>query len=110
QQNLFETDLSDASVVTLYLLSSVNIKLRPKLLEELKPGSRVVSNTFDMDEWQPDEQRTVGGRNLYLWIIPANVSGRWDWENENEKYTLDLSQDFQNVSGSLKIGNENYKL
>ncbi len=70
--DLFETDIREATVVTLYLLSSLNLKLQPKLLKELKPGSRVVSQTFDMGDWKPDKEIEVDGRSVYLWIIPAN--------------------------------------
>lgn len=72
-QDLFQTDLSEASVVTLYLLPAVNLRLRPKLLSELKPGTRVVSHSFDMGDWKPDKTVTVqpGGQILYLWTIPA---------------------------------------
>lgn len=70
-QDLFETNLSDATVVTLYLLPSINLKLRPKLLEELKPGTRVVSHSFDMGDWKPDQSAQVEGRAIYYWVIPA---------------------------------------
>jgi precorrin-6B methylase 2 len=70
--DLFETDLSEASVVTLYLLGSLNQKLLPKLQRELKPGSRIVSHAFTMgDLWKPDAERTVNGKTIYLWIVPA---------------------------------------
>jgi precorrin-6B methylase 2 len=69
--DLFETDLSEASVVTLYLLGSLNQKLLPKLQRELKPGSRIVSHAFTMGElWKPDAERTVNGKTIYLWIVP----------------------------------------
>jgi ubiquinone/menaquinone biosynthesis C-methylase UbiE len=67
--NLFEADLSKASVVTLYLLPSVNMKLRPKLWRELKPGARVVSHSFDMEDWKPTKTTEVNGRKIYLWVI-----------------------------------------
>ncbi|WP_373521881.1 cyclopropane-fatty-acyl-phospholipid synthase family protein [Aquiflexum sp.] len=67
--NLFEADVREASVVTLYLLESLNLKLRPKLLEQLKPGSRVVSNTFNMGDWVPDKVESVNGYTIYLWTI-----------------------------------------
>lgn len=67
--NLFEADVREASVVTLYLLESLNLKLRPKLLEQLKPGSRVVSNTFSMGDWVPDKTESVDGYTIYLWTI-----------------------------------------
>jgi SAM-dependent methyltransferase len=69
EQNLFDADISEASVVTLYLLSSVNLRLRPKLWQELKPGTRVVSHMFDMGDWEPDEEINVNGRRIYLWTI-----------------------------------------
>lgn len=72
-QDLFQTDLKDATVVTLYLLPEVNLRLRPKLLSELQPGTRVVSHSFDMGDWKPQKTVTVqpGGQRLYLWTIPA---------------------------------------
>jgi precorrin-6B methylase 2 len=70
QADLFETDISEASVVTLYLLSTLNLKLRPKLLEELDPGSRMVSHAFGMSGWEPDEVRKVNDRTIYMWTVP----------------------------------------
>jgi ribosomal protein L11 methylase PrmA len=69
--DLFEVDLSPATVVTLYLLPSLNLKLQPKLFKELKPGTRIVSHAFDMGEWKPEQQLDVNGRNVYFWTIPA---------------------------------------
>ena len=79
ENDLFEADIHEASVVTLFLLSSVNLKLRPKLLQDLKPGTRVVSNTFDMGDWKPEKEVTVGdpdeqsylSHRLFLWVVPA---------------------------------------
>jgi cyclopropane fatty-acyl-phospholipid synthase-like methyltransferase len=68
-QDLFESNISDATVVTLYLLPSLNEKLMPKLKKELKPGTRVVSHAFSMGTWEPDEKREIGGRTIYLWRI-----------------------------------------
>lgn len=70
QGNLFEMDFSDATVVTLYLLPSVNMKLRPMLLEQLKPGTRIVSHAFDMGDWKPEKTETVDGSTLYFWTVP----------------------------------------
>lgn len=70
QADLFESDFSEASVVTLYLLSTINMKLRPILLKQLKPGTRVVSHAFDMGDWEPDETRMVNGTRIYLWTVP----------------------------------------
>jgi len=71
EKNLFEADFKPASVVTLYLLTSVNMKLRPKLLTDLKPGTRVVSHNFDMGDWKPDKTVEFQGRRLFQWTIPA---------------------------------------
>jgi ribosomal protein L11 methylase PrmA len=68
--DLFETDLSGASVVTLYLLPSLNVKLMPKLMKELKPGTRIVSHAFDMGDWKPEQEIDVNGRRVYFWTIP----------------------------------------
>lgn len=75
-QDLFQTDFKEATVVTLYLLPEVNLRLRPKLLSDLKPGTRVVSHSFDMGDWKPEKTITVqpGGQRLYLWTIPAKTS------------------------------------
>jgi SAM-dependent methyltransferase len=70
-QDLFETDLREATVVTLYLLPSLNLKLRPKLLAELKPGSRIVSHSFDMGDWKPEQTLNINGRMVYFWTVPA---------------------------------------
>jgi len=69
EQNLFDADLREATVVTLYLLSSVNLKLRPKLLREVRPGTRVVSHAFDMGDWEPDQELDVGQRKVYFWRV-----------------------------------------
>src|SRR6185436_11168916 len=71
QQDILTVDLSSASVVTMYLLPDVNLKLRPNLLSQLKPGSRVVSHSFNMGDWKPDKTEIVSGRTIYLWTIPA---------------------------------------
>ena len=71
ENDLFKADIHDASVVTLYLLPDVNMRLKPRLLSELKPGTRVVSHSFDMEDWKPDKEEMVEGRHLYLWTIPA---------------------------------------
>lgn len=76
QQDLFKADISEATVVTLYLLSSVNLRLRPKLMEELRPGTRIVSQTFDMGDWKPEKEIVVDGRNVYLWTIPPRSASR----------------------------------
>lgn len=70
QKNLFEADIHEATLVTLYLLPDVNLRLRPKLLKELKPGTRVVSHSFDMGDWKPDKELEINGKTLYFWTVP----------------------------------------
>ncbi|MEG4030934.1 MULTISPECIES: class I SAM-dependent methyltransferase [unclassified Microcoleus] len=70
QEDLFQTDFSEATVVTLYLLPELNVKLRPKLLSELKPGTRIVSHEFDMGDWKPEQVVKVGERTIYYWVVP----------------------------------------
>lgn len=111
--DLFEQDLAPATVVTLYLLPSLNERLRPKLFKELRPGTRVVSNAFDMGAWKPDRTldiKTSSGMQSYafLWIIPADVSGEWRLEPQGggagKPYTLDLKQKYQELSGTASSG------
>ena len=102
--DLFESDFSQATVITMFLLPDINLKLRPKILN-LKPGTRIVSNSFDMGEWKPDETVNAGeGCNnwctAYLWIVPAKVEGTWKLPQGE----LALKQTFQMVSGTLKNG------
>lgn len=75
QQDLFQTDLSEATVVTLYLLPDINLKLRPKLWRELRPGARVVSHAFTMGDWEPERTANVDGRMVYFWTIPSKKTG-----------------------------------
>ena len=103
--DIFETDFSHATVVTLYLLPSLNLKLRPTILK-MKPGTRVVSHAFSMDDWQPDQTENVEGRTAYLWIVPAQVEGTWRWSiagSGQKEYELILRQQFQNVEGLVRL-------
>ncbi len=94
--DIFEADFSKATVVTMYLLPDLNMKLRPKILE-MKPGTRVVTNSFTMEDWEPDQTISEGGRTGYLWYVPAKVAGSWTWANAQ----LALKQNFQKIEGSL---------
>jgi len=104
--DLFESDFSQAQVITMFLLPSINIKLRPKILD-LKPGTRIVSNSFDMEDWKADQTETVPGCNNWctalLWIVPAKVQGTWKLADGE----LTLKQTFQMISGTLKSGKIN---
>lgn len=103
EADIFKTDLSKATVITMFLLTDLNLRLRPTLLA-LKPGTRIVSNTFRMGEWEPDQTVELGCDTYctaYLWIIPARVEGKW----QSGRDTLVFKQDFQKVSGTLDSGN-----
>jgi Methyltransferase domain len=101
--DLFETDFSKATVITMFLLPSINLQLRPKILD-MKPGTRVVSNTFTMDDWQPDEKATIEPCERWctalFWIVPAKVEGTW----QTGQASLTLKQQFQTISGTLGSG------
>jgi SAM-dependent methyltransferase len=111
EQDLFQADIHNATVVTLYLLSSVNLRLRPRLLRELRPGTRIVSHDFAMAEWQPDKslQLTANNNNhsIYFWVIPANVTGTWEWTlpagKKEAHYRLQIDQKFQMVDGTITV-------
>jgi len=102
QADLFVTDFSKAQVLTMFLLPSINVKLRPTILK-MRPGTRVVSNTFTMEDWQPDASETIEGNctswcTAHLWIVPAQVAGTWQVAGGE---TLTLGQQYQAVTGTL---------
>ncbi len=101
--DIFETDFSQATVVTLYLLPGLNLKLRPRILD-MKPGTRVVSHQFNMDDWQPDETTNLDGRRAYFWIVPAKVSGTWRILSGSDVWDATLEQRYQAVDGSIRLG------
>jgi len=136
QRDLFEADISEATVVTLYLLSEVNLRLRPKLFKELNPGTRVVSHEFNMGNWEPDASSSVktgdyrdeprvdfwdedtldywNSPTVYFWVIPGNVTGTWkltipDISGKNE-FTLKFDQEFQRVKGEAFEGTSSIRI
>lgn len=120
EQDLLETDIREATVVALYLLPELNLELRPKLLRDLRPGSRVVAHEFDMGDWKPDNMAKVPKVKLYYhpripyerdtwfyyWIIPENAEGVWRWTlstpSGERSYTLRLVQKFQEIRGTVR--------
>ena len=103
EQNIFETDLSEASTVSMYLLTSINIRMRPKLLKELKPGTRIATHAFNMGEWKPEHEESVNGYQVYLFIVPANPTGKWELSEGERKIALDLKSDFTDLGGTATI-------
>jgi SAM-dependent methyltransferase len=107
-QDLFATDLREATVVTLYLGEAVNRRLVPKLLAELRPGTRVVSHDFDLGDWRPDLVQHVSGpdrdHRILLWLVPAIVEGQWTIDlGDGRRGALGLRQRFQDLAGTLAL-------
>jgi hypothetical protein len=100
-------------VITMYLLPALNLKLRPKILD-LRPGTRVVSHAFNMEDWQPDQTVTVEGRDAFLWIVPAKVEGAWKLGvpagSGEESWNVRLGQQFQVLSGRAQNGDKSFNL
>jgi hypothetical protein len=100
--DIFQTDFSKATVLTLYLLPSLNVKLRPTILN-MRPGTRVVSHAFTMDDWQPDQVDSSEGRTAYMWIVPAKVGGTWRVQvTGGPRYEAAFIQQYQTIGGSAK--------
>ena len=107
KENLFDTDISQASVLTLYLSLKINIALRTRILQMMKPGARVLSNDFNMGDWLPDRWERVESRVVYLWVVPAKVAGDWHVTRTRagrpRSFDLALAQQFQELNGSATI-------
>jgi len=109
REDLFKFGISQATVVTMYLLPSVNLKLRPRLLKELKPGTRIVSHDFDMEDWKPDEKSTVR-KNVFMWIVPAQIEGTWRTAIAlpagERSYEIEIKQKYQEIDGLARYENK----
>ena len=103
QGDIFATDFTQATVVTMYLLPGRNMRLRPTLLA-MKPGTRVVSHSFTMEDWEPDETSSMDGRRAYFWVVPASVHGGWALETGGDKAELSFEQRFQKIEGTVGLG------
>jgi SAM-dependent methyltransferase len=106
QGDIFVSDFSQATVVTMYLLPALNLKLRPQLLA-MRPGTRVVSHSFSMDDWEADETSSLDGRRAYYWVVPAAVAGAWSLAlaggGAAEKLEMTLEQRYQKVEGTVAL-------
>ena len=112
--NLFDVDISRATVVTMYLLPDLNLKLRPRLFATLKPGTRIVSHDFHMGDWKPDRALTVQ-KTIYYWVIPAAIAGRWKLEANlpgvgSRSYALEVRQKYQEIDALARAEGRNYAL
>ena len=123
-RDLYDTDLTAASVVMIYLLPEVNLMVRPKLLATLKPGTRIVSHDYDMGDWPPDEQLVLDapdkpvGRDrkskVFFWVVPANAAGKWRWQlplaGKPADFELTVAQNFQIITGNVTVGGSSWPL
>lgn len=107
--DLFKTDFKKASVLTMYLLPSVNMRLRPAVLE-MRPGTRVVSHAFHMEDWKADATEQFDFRTVYHWVVPAKVGGRWSGSAGGAKLEMTLEQKFQELSGAASIDGKPVKI
>jgi SAM-dependent methyltransferase len=121
ERDLYETDLSPATVLTIYLLPEVNLMVRPRLFAQLAPGTRVVSHDYDFGDWPPDQTFTMDapgkpvGRDqkskVFYWIVPGKAAGRWAWretvDGKPRDFQLALRQNFQKISGTLSVDGQN---
>jgi SAM-dependent methyltransferase len=107
QGDIFVSDFTQATVVTMYLLPALNLKLRPQILA-MRPGTRVVSHSFSMDDWEADETSSLDGRRAYFWVVPAAVAGAWSLElaggGAAEKLEMTLEQRYQKIDGTVTLG------
>ena len=102
--DIFKEDFSKATVITMYLLPELNLRLRPTILN-MRPGTRVTSHQFTMGEWEPDEKAEMDYRTAYLWIVPAKAAGTWTFKDANgATFTANLAQTFQKLSGDVMVG------
>jgi predicted O-methyltransferase YrrM len=100
QQDLFQTPLQDADILTLYLTQEVNLRLRPRILSQMRPGTRVVSHDFTMGDWHYDQRQRIGDAQVFLWIVPAQVNGTWTLTEDGRTVPLELAQQYQRFTGT----------
>ena len=110
EADIFESDFSKASVITMFLLTRINLELRPKILD-MKPGTRIVSNAFDMGDWKPDQTTNLTENcsawcTAYFWVVPAKVNGTWKLDNGR----IVLNQVFQNITGTITVNGKDTNL
>lgn len=101
REDLFRTPLAEADVLTLYLLPEINIRLRPRILAEMRPGTRVISHQYDMGDWHHDQRQVIGRSTIFMWIVPGRVEGRYRLTADGRNADLMLNQQYQRVEGSV---------
>jgi len=100
REDLFTTPLAEADVLTLYLTAQVNLRLRPRILSQMRPGTRVVSHDFDMGDWRWDERNRLGSATVFLWVVPARMGGNWMLNANGRTVPLAIEQSYQTFTGT----------
>jgi len=113
QQDLFESDIREATAVAIFLFPEMNLKLIPKFFQELKPGTRIVSHNFGIGDWKPDREISLrvsidGFHRVLFWVLPANASGTWQGRFQQKDWTLQITQKFQNISGRISRNGKDF--
>jgi predicted RNA methylase len=110
EQNIFETDLREATTVSMYLLTSINLRMRPKIMAELKPGTRIVTHAFNMGEWEHEVNESVDGYQVYLYIVPQIFTGKWELAQGERKIMLDLKNEFTELTGTATVNGKSAEI
>jgi len=110
RENLFQTPLNDADVLTLYLSNDINFRLRPRILSQMRPGTRVVSHDFNMGDWRADRTQRIGTATVYLWIVPAQIDGRWAMNIGGQQATLIVGQRYQQFTGAVTVNDQSTRI
>lgn len=113
QQDLFESDIREATAVAIFLFPEMNLKLIPKFFHELKPGTRIVSHNFGIGEWKPDKEVSLGmsidgPHKVLFWVLPSNASGTWQGKFKKEEWVLQITQKFQNITGRFSHNGKDF--
>ncbi len=103
-QDLFEADLSEVTLLTLYLLPSMNLRLRQRILLQMRPGARVVAHEYGLGGWLPDHKEMVQGSTILLWVVPAAVEGSWRVETGESAFDINIKQTYQEIEGTARVG------
>lgn len=101
REDLFRTPLAEADVLTLYLLPEINIRLRPRILSQMRPGTRVISHQYDMGDWHYDQRQVIGRSTIFMWIVPGRAAGRYRLTSDGRSADLTLEQQYQRVAGTV---------
>ncbi len=104
KKNVFHADFSQATVITSYMTTTLHTRLRPSLLKDLRPGARVVSHDFHMGQWKADKHVEMGDHEIYYWVVPATVEGRWYWKANGKEFSMSARQTFQEIRIKVKSG------